>query len=295
MATITNEDLKDFIINETNTLKEIENELKTFNIFDVLRVSHREIRHSNFIGWLLDPNQNHGFGDYFLQSFINQLPNLDNAKLIDYNLSNLYNTKILRESENDIDIFIINEELSFSIAIENKIGHKEGDKQLKKYYEHVTHKYEHIANNYFVFLTPWGRDSVDIEMRKIYKTFDYGTIIKLFQEGIEQFENINTEIKNSIYQYINSVKRNVLNMDNTTKKAQEVYQKYQTVIDFIYNSKPDFVKIKKKVRAFIEQHNDYTIISPDDNRFIRFLPNDKSFQNIFYYPKANSWEGTDYQ
>ena len=34
-----------------------------FNLFDVLKVSRKEIRHSNMLGWLMDPNENHGFGD----------------------------------------------------------------------------------------------------------------------------------------------------------------------------------------------------------------------------------------
>ena len=29
------------------------------NIFEVLKLQHYEIRHSNFLGWFLDPNDNH--------------------------------------------------------------------------------------------------------------------------------------------------------------------------------------------------------------------------------------------
>lgn len=36
------------------------------NIFDVLKISRAEIRHSNMLGWLMDPNENHGLGDSFL-------------------------------------------------------------------------------------------------------------------------------------------------------------------------------------------------------------------------------------
>ena len=37
-----------------------------FNIFDVLKISRTEIRHSNLLSWLIDPNENHGLGDSFL-------------------------------------------------------------------------------------------------------------------------------------------------------------------------------------------------------------------------------------
>ena len=41
-----------------------------FNVFDVLRNAEYEIRHSNVLAWLLDPNENHGIGDRFLRNFI---------------------------------------------------------------------------------------------------------------------------------------------------------------------------------------------------------------------------------
>lgn len=34
-----------------------------FNLFDVLKISRLEIRHSNVLAWLLETNENHGFGD----------------------------------------------------------------------------------------------------------------------------------------------------------------------------------------------------------------------------------------
>ena len=44
-----------------------------FNLFDVLKVSRKEIRHSNMLGWLMDPNENHGFGDAFLRGILQRL------------------------------------------------------------------------------------------------------------------------------------------------------------------------------------------------------------------------------
>ena len=41
-----------------------------FNIFDVLKISKTEIRHSNLLSWLIDPNENHGLGDSFLYGII---------------------------------------------------------------------------------------------------------------------------------------------------------------------------------------------------------------------------------
>lgn len=40
------------------------------NIFAALNIAHYEIRHSNFLGWLLDPAGNHGLNDIFLKRIL---------------------------------------------------------------------------------------------------------------------------------------------------------------------------------------------------------------------------------
>ena len=50
-------------------LKALEKRFDKFNIFDCLRLTRAEIRHSNFLAWLLDPNETHGLYDYFLKEF----------------------------------------------------------------------------------------------------------------------------------------------------------------------------------------------------------------------------------
>ena len=111
--------LKDLLVDESANLSLIKQRLKVFNIFDVLGIGHKELQHSNFIGWLLDPNGNHGFGDYFLLEFLNLLSDVSDELLIDCHLGDLHTTRVIRERENNIDIFILNNELSFCIAIEN--------------------------------------------------------------------------------------------------------------------------------------------------------------------------------
>ena len=60
--------LENFICDKE--LKELEQKFDKFNIFDCLRLTRTEIRHSNFLAWLLDPNETHGLSDYFLKEFL---------------------------------------------------------------------------------------------------------------------------------------------------------------------------------------------------------------------------------
>ena len=47
--------------------------LKKPNIFKVLSISKKEIRHSNFLAWLLDPSESHKLGGVFLKRFLREV------------------------------------------------------------------------------------------------------------------------------------------------------------------------------------------------------------------------------
>lgn len=47
--------------------------LDRFNPFDVLRIGHYELRHTNTLAWLLDPAGNHGLGEAFLRAVVKRL------------------------------------------------------------------------------------------------------------------------------------------------------------------------------------------------------------------------------
>ena len=64
--------LEDFILRNPD-LDRLENLLEEFNIFETLKITHAEIRHSNVIAWLLNPTENHGLSNYFLKQLFKQL------------------------------------------------------------------------------------------------------------------------------------------------------------------------------------------------------------------------------
>ena len=51
--------LRQFVLNN-HDLEHLESILSNFNIFETLNIVNNEIRHSNVLAWLLDPNENHG-------------------------------------------------------------------------------------------------------------------------------------------------------------------------------------------------------------------------------------------
>ena len=66
------EALQDFLL-DIDCLNELQPWTGHFNLFDVLKISKAEIRHSNMLGWLLNPNENHGIGDAFLKAVVQEM------------------------------------------------------------------------------------------------------------------------------------------------------------------------------------------------------------------------------
>ena len=59
--------LEDFVLNNSDLLK-LESHLCRFNIFDALKIARVEIRHSNFLAWLIDPSESLGHSEILSSS-----------------------------------------------------------------------------------------------------------------------------------------------------------------------------------------------------------------------------------
>ena len=64
--------LERFVV-ENDDLLELESRIGRFNVFDALGITHVEIRHSNFLAFILDPAESHGQGPLFLKAILMDL------------------------------------------------------------------------------------------------------------------------------------------------------------------------------------------------------------------------------
>ena len=61
-----------------NSILKIEQTNKNkFNIFKVLKLDNYEIRHSNFLAWLLNPEETHNLGYEFIKEFFKSYADID--------------------------------------------------------------------------------------------------------------------------------------------------------------------------------------------------------------------------
>ena len=79
----------------------LKNSISLPNIFRALKNAAYEIRHSNFLAWILDPDETHNQGSLFLKLLLDDLGYTD--------FGSLTNISIKREWKN-IDILIYNEQ-----------------------------------------------------------------------------------------------------------------------------------------------------------------------------------------
>jgi len=123
------------------------------NIFEILRLSHHEIRHSNFLAWLLDPSQSHNLGDTLLKWFLKEVFQDEKVAWIDeFEVDGVRTQDIVIHREfKHIDLLI--EFPDWVVVIENKFGSSEHSNQLARYRK-VAQKNFPNKPKAFVYLTP---------------------------------------------------------------------------------------------------------------------------------------------
>jgi len=257
------------LLNDEN-FERLELELKTPNIFQILNISRTEIRHSNFLGWLLDSNANHGIGKLFLLKFIRDIASFENSDELDefdiFKL-NFDNVEIRREWKG-IDILIIFDTLV--VSIENKIDTKDHSNQLEKYYRIVNELFKN-KKKAFVYLTPFG-DKPKSNFGKLnYIIYSYEQIAQQIEKTLKIHGNsINTKVYQYISDYLTNLKREIMKNDNLNILAGKIYKNHKELIDFIIENKPDLAtELYPIFEKFLLEKG--MIIGSKNKGYIKFL------------------------
>ena len=207
----------------TQLLKAYYNE-KSYS--EILGVSRKELSHSNFICWILNPDESHGLSDFGLKRFFEILITSkfwferDQSELFDNILTGNYklqSVSTLREHPigemGRIDILVELEIVTdctnrVRLVIENKVLSSEGEDQTNRYYNY----FENINDDYlniYVYLT--AISSLDLEElsspeceNSHFIQINYQSLVdNLFEPALKQ--NISSVAAFYINQYIQSL------------------------------------------------------------------------------------------
>jgi len=263
MNTLIDDKLKNALLEllkDTESWNALESKIKNPNIFDILKISKMEIRHSNILAWLLNPNENHGIGDAFLQEFVAQIESMDNDLLLNFLMADLYSFQVYREYRFDscpVDILLVSEMHKLVLAIENKLfstehkaGKKSDESQLQAYKKGITNQYPGY-NCAYVFLTPDGCLPSDEE----WLVLEYESVLKALEKVYSSTESqLKEEIRILINNYMEILKKEIIMDRELEKLCKSIYNKHRDALDLLFENRDDPTKrASDECRSVLEE------------------------------------------
>ena len=278
--------LKEFLL-DIDCLNELHKWENSFNIFDVLKISRAEIRHSNVLAWLLDPNENHTLGDSFVRRLFQYF--VKGQERIQKNAMSLlvmdfYSFSVLREWKN-IDILMVSEKEKVIIAFENKIGTTEHDNQLERYKKILNEEYPDYSK-LLIYLTPEGERPSDDE----WEVLTYAKIADTLSD-ICEYSTVSPNILLMIRNYIEVIRRDVMEDKELVEICTKIYSKHKKALDLIYeyrmnssqttNAILDVLQdLSKEGKVILDTYKTNTYIHFYTENMNEFLPD---------LPEKNTW------
>lgn len=229
------EALQNFLL-DIDCLDELLPWTKRFNLFDVLKISRTEIRHSNILSWLLNPNENHGLGDVFLKTIIQSVVQNDDAgkyNILETLLMDFYSFTVYREWKY-IDLLLVSDAEKFLIAIENKIGSHEHDHQLKRYRRTLESSYPYYKKM-LLYLTPEGEEPSDCDNWDILTYREIATALNELQNTMDMAPAVSLVIGN----YLDVIRRDIVEDEKLIEICNKIYAKHKRALDLIFEHRTD--------------------------------------------------------
>jgi hypothetical protein len=213
--------------------------LREPNIFRALAVSRMEIRHSNFLAYLFDPQENHGLRDIVLRKLLRDIfadSRSEGRTLFDADILDLGAIEIRREWRN-IDLLIVLPE--DVIAIENKVDSSDHSNQLARYRKIIEENFQN-KKQHFVYLTPFGNDPDDQSESDRWMNYSYIQISEIIERILTLYhESFAEKVLYYLRDYLTTLKRELLMNDDLNELAIKVYQTHRAAFDFIFENRPD--------------------------------------------------------
>ncbi|WP_442600034.1 PD-(D/E)XK nuclease family protein [Neobacillus sp. D3-1R] len=241
-----------------------------FNPLKVLRVDKFEIRHSNVLAWLLNPNENHQLGSFFIKKLLSRLvtrgENEDKVEHIDfltYLYSSFSDTEVYREVKTStnrfIDLVVVVPSKKLVLVIENKYYASETLGQLEDYLSYAKGHYEdYTIIPIFLNLTS------DAPSLQDYWILDYHDVLEIILLHLELHrETMSENVYEFLIYYTNILKEELVHDEESVQLALDVYEINQAAIDFLYlcqhnefRKQPRYREIYLELDMYPEQYHE---------------------------------------
>ncbi len=252
--------LERFVV-ENDELLALEERIGRFNIFDALGIARTEIRHSNFLAWLLDPAESHGQGALFLKAILMDLlaqtpPEMRPFSPVQLDGAELRGVGIRREWRN-IDILITCEEPKFVIAIENKID-ASAYNPFNEYENAVRETYPD-RKPMFVFLTTDGSPPPDDD----WVPYSYAQIHRVFTRVRNTHgQAIGDDVLAFLDHYLRLIGSRFMDDPKIDELCQGIYRNHRQAIDLIVErARTNFRRIVQAITDKLHESQDFQLVS----------------------------------
>ena len=264
--------LENFVI-ANKDLEELETKISRFNLFEAVGMVRQEIKHSNFLQFLLNPSEKHQFGDLFLKKLlIEVLQDAEETPVdgLDIAVATFTDAEVRREWRH-IDLLVYSSSNSLVCTIENKVDSVEGQNQLKTYQEVINREFPH-CRKLFVYLTREG-DTASLDT---WLSLSYGTIADIIEKICqERQDSLSPDIDISMRHYADLIRRHLMSESDIAELCRKIYKQHRQAIDLIYEHRPDRRSdIEEYLSQLIEEFSESQNLELDSiyGRWIRFTP-----------------------
>lgn len=230
--------LETFVVDNTD-LERLESLVNQFNIFEAVGAVRQELRHSDFLAYLLTPQQNHGLRDILVRKLLQRVVSVAEGiqipvTAIDLDTWNLEQLEVSREWQN-IDILLKDEASDLIVAIENKIGTTEHSDQLERYWQVLQTNFpgKRILG---IYLTPDGEKPSHPQFLPI----DYGQIAGLI-EGLAESRasSLGPDVRIAMLHYAQMLRRHIVSESEIAELCRRIYRKHKQALDLVFDHRPD--------------------------------------------------------
>jgi hypothetical protein len=221
-------------------LDELETLIAEFNIFESMGTVRQELRHSDFLAFLLDPSGKHGLDDIFLKRFLIRVLSVAAEPPISpiaINVTNLSGAIVERETQN-IDIVIYDTDSGLICVIENKIFSYEHSDQLNRYLEVARSRFPNATAIIPVFLTPDGIPPEDEDSP--YIPLSYGQVADMLDQMRQRQESmLGVDVNTMMRHYVTMLRRHIVSDSDVAELCRQIYKSHKAAIDLIVEHMPD--------------------------------------------------------
>ncbi|MEJ6487143.1 PD-(D/E)XK nuclease family protein [Nostoc punctiforme UO1] len=258
--------LLESLIVENEDLEKLESKLAQFNIFEAIGVVRQELRHSNFLAFLLNPSENHRLDDIFLKRFLKRVlleeyeptdEKYTKVSPVDIDIADFTDADVRREWQN-IDILIHSPHNKLVCAIENKIDAGESIDQLIKYQRTIKEEFKD-CRAILIYLTPVG----ELPSQKNWRIYNYSKIAEIIDSICISYKStLGTDIYTLMTHYSTLIRRHIVSDSEVAELCRKIYTKHKQALDLIFEHRPDLQsEIATKIHELLIRETDSKEIS----------------------------------